>query len=279
MRSRPTNRYELLTCALRGHVLVGTDVATVGEADSLIVHEAHGARWHRCLRCDGWHPRPVPEAPTRATMPRPEEIEVPLRGPQLRDRYILRLIALDRALHVVVLTGLAVAIYFFLGPRSALRHDYVRIMNALTGGSGGPDAVGGFLGKFRHLFLVQSATLHKIGLVVIAYAVLEATEMVGLWFARRWAEYLTLVATVVFVPLEVYELTKSVTTLKVVGLVLNLAIAAYLLLAKRLFGVRGGHRAEHERKMARSGWAGIESSGQPALARTGGPEPSVQHVH
>lgn len=279
MGSRPTNSYELLTCSLRGHVLVGTDVATVADEDSLVVHEARGTRWHRCLRCDGWHPRPIPDAPTRATMPGRDEIEVPLRGPQLRDRYILRLIALDRAVHVVVLTGLAVAIYFFLGPQSTLRHDYVRIMNALTGGSGGPDAVGGFLGKFRHLFLVQSATLHKIGLLVIAYAALEATEMVGLWFARRWAEYLTFVATLVFVPLEVYELTKSVTTLKVTGLVLNLAIATYLLLAKRLFGVRGGHRAEHTRKMARSGWAAIESAGVPPAGRTAGPEPAMEHVH
>jgi hypothetical protein len=142
-------------------------------------------------------------------------------------------------------------------------------MNALTGGSGGPDAVGGILGKFRHLFLIRSATLQKIGIVVIAYAALEATEMVGLWLAKRWSEYLTFVATIVFVPFEIYELTKSITTLKVVALVLNLAIAAYLLLAKRLFGARGGYQAEHARKVALGGWAALEAAGSPPGDPTG----------
>ncbi len=78
---------------------------------------------------------------------------------------------------------------------------------------------------------------------VAAYAVLEGTEAVGLWLGRRWAEYLTFVATVIFVPYEIYELTKNVSALKVLALVINLAIVAYLLFAKRLFGLRGGGKA------------------------------------
>jgi uncharacterized membrane protein (DUF2068 family) len=97
----------------------------------------------------------------------------------------------------------------------------------------------------------------------VAYAVLEATEMVGLWFAKRWAEYLTFVATIVLIPFEVYELTSSVSTLKLVTLVINVAIAAYLLWSKRLFGLNGGQRAEAERLRAAASWEALEKSLPP----------------
>ena len=74
----------------------------------------------------------------------------------------------------------------------------------------------------------------------------------------RWAEYLTFVSTIVFVPYEIHELTKSVTALKVVALVINLAIAVYLLFAKRLFGLRGGGKAERAEHEADTGWTAIE---------------------
>ena len=41
--------------------------------------------------------------------------------------------------------------------------------------------------------------------VAAAYALLEGVEAVGLWFAQRWAEYLTFVATTALLPLEIWE--------------------------------------------------------------------------
>ena len=61
-------------------------------------------RWHRCLRCDSW--LPLDPAPDRRRATRPpdrDEIELPLRGKPLRDKIVLRLIAVNRALHFVVL--------------------------------------------------------------------------------------------------------------------------------------------------------------------------------
>src|SRR6202035_1034595 len=95
----------------------------------------------------------------------------------------------------------------------------------------------------ERLFAVSITNLYLAGAAVAAYSVLEGTEAVGLWLGRRWAEYLTFVATVIFVPYEIYELTKSVSALKVIALVINLAIVAYLLIAKRLLGLRGGGKA------------------------------------
>jgi uncharacterized membrane protein (DUF2068 family) len=47
----------------------------------------------------------------------------------------------------------------------------------------------------------------------------------------------------VFIPLEIYEITENVSWLKIVILVINVAAVLYLLLSKRLFGIRGGRRA------------------------------------
>jgi uncharacterized membrane protein (DUF2068 family) len=253
-----SNRYELIACAFGGHVLAGTDVRVIAPGDGLIVREFDELRWYRCLRCDSWIPRPPPEAPTRDTLPGRDDLEVPLRGRGLRDRYVLRLIAVERAVHVVVLSGLAVAVFLFIGHRTTLRHDYVSIINGLFGSSGGPDARRGLLGDFRHLFIISPSHLYDIGFLLVAYATLEAVEMVGLWFAKRWAEYLTFVATTLFVPLEVYELLSSFGWLKLVTFLVNMAVVIYLLLGKRLFGLRGGRAADLARRRADGGWEAIE---------------------
>jgi hypothetical protein len=53
----------------------------------------------------------------------PGEIVLPLRGRPLRDRYVLRLIAVDRILHFLVLSVLAVAIFLLAGNKAALNSD------------------------------------------------------------------------------------------------------------------------------------------------------------
>jgi uncharacterized membrane protein (DUF2068 family) len=240
-------------------MLVGLDAAEVGPDDALVVRQLDGLRWHRCLRCDDWLMRPVPTQPGR---PRPEsrdEIELPARGPVLRDRYVLRLIALDRAIHVLVLGTLAVVLFTFARHNHALHRDYVDIMNDLSGGDPGASNARGILGSLGRVFKYSPTDLIRLGAVLTAYAALEATEMVGLWLNKRWAEYLTFIATTALVPFEIYELTHGVSTFKLITLILNVAVVAYLLLAKRLFGLRGGHAAEVARRRNLGGWAAIEA--------------------
>jgi uncharacterized membrane protein (DUF2068 family) len=253
-----SHRFELLACAFGGHVLLGTDVRTVAPEDESVVQEHGGLRWHRCLRCDAWFPKRPPDNPTRDSLPTRDEIEIPLRGKALRDRYVLRLIAIERSIHVLVLAGLAVAVFLFIGHRTTLKHDYVSIIDGLFGSSGGPDARKGLLGDFRRLFIISPSHLYDIGFLLVAYATLEAVEMVGLWFAKRWAEYLTFAATTLFVPLEVYELLSSFGWLKLVTFIVNVAVVIYLLLGKRLFGLRGGNAADVARRRADSGWEAID---------------------
>jgi len=93
---------------------------------------------------------------------------------------------------------------------------------------------------------------------VLAYAALEGIEAVGLWYQKRWAEYLTLIATSLFLPLEVIEMVHHFTAFKVVAFVINVAVVVYLLFAKRLFGLRGGAAADEALRERDMGWAALE---------------------
>jgi uncharacterized membrane protein (DUF2068 family) len=84
-----------------------------------------------------------------------------------------------------------------------------------------------FIGGFNHVTL--------LALSAIAYAALEATEGVGLAMRRRWAEYLTVIATGILIPYEAYEVIRHPTLFKVGALALNLAVVGYLAYRKRLF--------------------------------------------
>jgi uncharacterized membrane protein (DUF2068 family) len=91
-------------------------------------------------------------------------------------------------------------------------------------------------------------------------------EAVGLWFQKRWAEYLTFVATCAFVPLEIYELVRHLSPFKIGALVVNVAVALYLLLAKRLFGVRGGAAVDERERERDTGWEALERTAPPGSA-------------
>ena len=67
-----------------------------------------------------------------------------------------------------------------------------------------------------------------IGIGAIAYGSLFGVEGVGLWKGRRWAEYLTVIATSLLIPFEIYELTRRLTDVRISALVINLAAVSYL---------------------------------------------------
>ena len=66
-----------------------------------------------------------------------------------------------------------------------------------------------------------------------AYAALFTTEGVGLWRQKRWAEYLTIVATSSLIPFEVWELVKKLTILRAALVIANVAIVIYLVIKVR----------------------------------------------
>jgi uncharacterized membrane protein (DUF2068 family) len=266
-RFRPRFHYELLVCGLRGHELVGMDAAELRPQDALFAREMGGTRWHRCLRCDSWLPFPdPPESIVRPHPPERDEIELPPRGRPLRDKIVLRAIAIDRALHFVVLGLLAIGVLLVAENETDLRNEFYAILGAIHGVVGGPthESDGSFVHRIDDLLSLPRAKLHLIALALAAYAVLELVEAVGLWLQKRWAEYLTLIATTVFIPLEIYELSRGVSAFKLIALIVNLAVIAYLLWAKRLFGIRGGGAAEEAARERDMGWGSLQRTAPEA---------------
>ena len=72
------------------------------------------------------------------------------------------------------------------------------------------------------------AQLWMIAGLVVVYAVVRFAEAYGLWHSRHWAEWLAAVSGAIYVPFELYEISRGVSWIKVVALVLNIAIVAYM---------------------------------------------------
>ena len=92
----------------------------------------------------------------------------------------------------------------------------------------------------------STRTLVLIGIGALLFGMLELTEAVGLARRRRWAEYLTVIAGCIGIPLEVSEVVAKQTPVRISILLINVAIVIYLAWQKHLFGLRGGVATETE---------------------------------
>jgi uncharacterized membrane protein (DUF2068 family) len=229
--------WSLRHCARKGHVTYAPTEPDLRRR----LHAATpaGEAW-RCLRCGDF----VPGTP-RGSGPAEDAPPVP-RGRVLRDLFILRLLAVERAGRGVLILLLVYGVVRFRDRQADLRRAFDEDMPLLR-----PLADklhfnlddSGVVHTIQRVLSLETRTLFWIAIGLAAYALIELVEGVGLWYALRWAEYLTVVATAAFLPLEIYELTEKITWLRIGALVINIAAVIYLLLAKRLFGLRGGHRA------------------------------------
>jgi len=86
---------------------------------------------------------------------------------------------------------------------------------------------------------IDRAHLKALGAGTFFYSALEGLEGVGLILRRRWAEYLTVLATGLLLPLEIYEIAQKVSAVRVAILLANLAILAYL-----IWRLREDHRGQ-----------------------------------
>jgi uncharacterized membrane protein (DUF2068 family) len=83
--------------------------------------------------------------------------------------------------------------------------------------------------------MLENGTILGISIGVFLLGVLVLVEGWGLHLRRRWAEWLTVIATALFIPFEIYEVIYRITPLKVGALVLNCAIVWYLAKHRELF--------------------------------------------
>jgi uncharacterized membrane protein (DUF2068 family) len=154
----------------------------------------------------------------------------------------IKLIIAERLIKgsLLVLGGIALVV---LGDTHVLHQWALDLQDSLNLDSGK-----GWLKSLVETVIVKFGLLSTSKQVLIAvaaalYGALELGEAAGLLLRKRWAEYLVLVATAAFLPLEIDEVFKHVTVFKVGALLLNIAICAYLIWRKRLFLERPGRAA------------------------------------
>lgn len=77
--------------------------------------------------------------------------------------------------------------------------------------------------------LFSAHQLEAISAGSFFYMALLGTEGVGLLLRKQWAEYLTIIATASFIPLELYEIVQHVRAGRIIILIINIAMVVYLI--------------------------------------------------
>jgi uncharacterized membrane protein (DUF2068 family) len=246
--SRREARWVLKRCAKQGHVLAHIDdpdlasrFTAVSETGPLL----------RCLRCGDFTSVPLSTAPTKV-LGSPESpaelgaLPLALRGGHGRKLALLRILAIERGgrglLMLLAAAGIArlatshVAVAEWLG-------ETVKTAQPLGRALGWDLQHSPTVARVLDLLGQSDSTFRTIAWLLGGYGVLQIVEGFGLWGGWLWAEYLAAVATSMFIPIEVYELTEHVTIVKALAILVNVAAVGYLVFKGRLFGVRGGHPA------------------------------------
>jgi uncharacterized membrane protein (DUF2068 family) len=148
-------------------------------------------------------------------------------GDPPRTRLVLRLIAVERSLRGLILLAAGTYLLFHLSTDFGQLAE--RIMRSVE------------LDPRQHFLHRLVARLHRLrahelriaGIAALGYGALELVEGVGLWLDQLWAEYLTLTATSLLIPFELYELAIRPSLWKAGGILVNVLIVIYLAAALR----------------------------------------------
>ncbi|HEY3996460.1 MAG TPA: DUF2127 domain-containing protein [Mycobacterium sp.] len=237
-KDRGSNRWELVTCAFAGHITYAPDEQTL--ADRLSGTTGLGEVW-RCLRCGEFT---IGEPHGRGPA---EDAPMIMRGKALRQAIIIRALAVERLFRAVVIALAAYAVWKFRGARGAIQATLDRDLPIFRAAGFKLDQMS-VVHELEKALAARPSTLALLTLMLAGYALLEVVEGVGLWLLKRWGEYFAVIATSIFLPLEIHDLAKGITMTRAVTFGINVAAVIYLLISKRLFGIRGGRKAYDEER-------------------------------
>jgi uncharacterized membrane protein (DUF2068 family) len=148
------------------------------------------------------------------------------------DPRLIRLIALFKLLKAVLLIAVG------LGALKLLHADVTSVLEECIAKLGlGPGS------RYAGRFILEAASLtpnkiKDLELGSFIYAALFLTEGIGLWLVKRWAEWFTVIITSSLVPVEVYEIYRHPTAIRVLLLLINVVVVGFLLY--RIRGERSG---------------------------------------
>jgi uncharacterized membrane protein (DUF2068 family) len=225
-----------------------------------------GRQAWQCLRCGAYVPGPPTISGPASTAP------VVPRGAEIRSKLILRVFAVERVLRGIGAGAGAVFLWRFRHSQTSVEQRFDRelpVIRDLFRQLGFNISHSKLVGLLQHALTLSTRTLTLLAIGLAVYAVIELVEATGLWLAKRWGEYFAMVATSLGLPLEIYDLSGKFAVTALVLLLINLALVLYLVITKRLFGVRGGKRAYDARLWSESVLEAAEVAAARDAALTG----------
>ena len=286
--------WSLLACGRYRHVTYAPDEP--GLQELLSTQTSSGPAW-RCLRCGTFV---IGEPGGRGPAGEAPEVR---RGREVRSSFILRIFAVERFLRALLFGAAAYGVWRFEFRQASIEQAFDRELPMVRTSFrqlGFDIDHSKLVGLIKHALTLSSGSISLLAGLLAAYAVTEVVEGTGLWLGKRWGEYFAMIVTSVFLPYEIYDLTTKVTVTRVLLFAINLALVLYLVIAKRLFGVRGGKRAYEARLRSESimqsaitraatgsgsggrAWAAAAGTGarpaaSPARGPAESPEPAAAH--
>jgi uncharacterized membrane protein (DUF2068 family) len=152
-----------------------------------------------------------------------------LRSPAKKEpfSFVLFLIGLFKLFKALLLIAIGIAALRFLHKdlSNSVLH-WAQVLRVDTDNR----YIHGFLVR---IFRVTPKQLKELSVGTFVYAGLFLTEGLGLLLRKHWAEYFTIITTGALIPIEIHELVRHFTVVKLVVTVINVLIVWYLVVRVR----------------------------------------------
>jgi uncharacterized membrane protein (DUF2068 family) len=238
--------WSLLGCGRYGHI---TFAPVEPELRARMQAQLPDGEAWCCLRCGAFVPGSPDLSGPAASAP------VVPRGKEIRSKLILRLFALERFLRAILFGVAGYGLWRYRYSRYSIEQVFNRelpIIRSLFRQLGFNIDHSRVVSLLQHALTLSNGSITLLAAGAAGYAAIEVVEGTGLWLAKRWGEYFAMIATSLGLPLEIYDLTRKVTVIALVAFGINLALVLYLVITKRLFGIRGGKKAYDARLRSES---------------------------
>lgn len=139
-----------------------------------------------------------------------------------RDAWMVRAIGVFKIVKTLILIGAAISVF------NLIHKDIADVVDAWARRlhfAPGNRLVDDLLDRF---ITVTTRQLLVAGFVLLAYSAMFLVEGIGLLLLKHWAEWMTVITTSGLIPIEIYETIRRPTWLKVSAVLINAAVAIYL---------------------------------------------------
>ncbi|HUO08251.1 MAG TPA: DUF2127 domain-containing protein [Phycisphaerae bacterium] len=142
---------------------------------------------------------------------------------------VIRLIAVFKFLKAASLLIVGVIILRMIRSNHSMHETLLNFVNDLR-----LDENNHFIhGLLEKTLGIGIKTLRLLSTGTLIYSILFFTEGVGLWFDQGWAEVMTVITTAGFIPLEIWEIHRDPTAVRIIIFTINIALLVYILLRLR----------------------------------------------